>query len=65
MVDMHKHCPICGNPMPLSEKVCSPECEKVYNNKIAQVKKTRIALYGIIAVFLVIWALMTFGIVKL
>ena len=28
-VEPHKHCPICGTPIPLNELVCSPDCQKV------------------------------------
>lgn len=27
-VEPHKHCPICGTPIPLNELVCSPDCQK-------------------------------------
>lgn len=59
-VDPHKHCPICGTPIPLDELVCSPDCEKVWNHKIAQHKKTRLVLTGVIIIFIIVWAIMMF-----
>ena len=40
-VEPHKHCPICGTPIPLNELVCSPDCQKVWDQKLAkEVTKT-------------------------
>mgnify|MGYP000090706664 FL=1 len=55
-VEPHKHCPICGTPIPLNELVCSPDCQKVWD----QQKKSRYMLTGVIILFLAIWAIMTF-----
>lgn len=35
MIDPHKHCPICGTPIPLNELVCSPDCQKVWDQKFS------------------------------
>ena len=59
-VEPHKHCPICGTPIPLNELVCSPDCQKVWDARLAQIKKTRIVLYAVIALFLIVWAIMNF-----
>ena len=59
-VEPHKHCPICGTPIPLNELVCSADCQKVWDARLAQTRRTRIILYIIIAIFLIIWAIMTF-----
>ena len=29
MVEPHKHCPVCGTPIPMKERVCSADCQKV------------------------------------
>lgn len=55
MVEPHKHCPICGTPIPLDELVCSQDCQTVWNQKIAQHKKSRIALFAIIILFVIVW----------
>ena len=55
MVEPHKHCPICGTPIPLNELVCSQECQTVWNQKISQHKKSRIALFAIIILFIIVW----------
>ena len=33
-VEPHKHCPICGTPIPLNELVCSPDCQKVWDARL-------------------------------
>ena len=55
MVEPHKHCPICGTPIPLNELVCSQDCQTVWNQKIAKHKKSRIALFAIIILFIIVW----------
>lgn len=59
-VDPHKHCPICGTPIPLDELVCSQTCEKVWNQRLAQQKKSRYILLGILAVFIIIWVIVMY-----
>ena len=59
-VDPHKHCPICGTPIPLNELVCSQDCQKVWDQRLNQAKRSRIILFVVIIIFLVIWAVMTF-----
>lgn len=59
-VEPHKHCPICGTPIPLDELVCSPDCQKVWDAKINQQKKSRYVLLGVIAIFIIVWAIMMF-----
>ena len=55
-VEPHKHCPICGTPIPLNE----PDCQKVWDQRLNQQKKSRYMLTGVIILFLAIWAVMTF-----
>lgn len=59
-VEPHKHCPICGTPIPLNELVCSPDCQNVWDQRLNQQKKSRYMLTGVIILFLAIWAIMTF-----
>lgn len=59
-VDPHKHCPICGTPIPLDERVCSKDCQKVWDQRINQTKRSRIILFIVIIIFLIVWAVMTF-----
>ena len=59
-VDPHKHCPICVTPIPLDELVCSPDCQKVWDARLSQTKRSRLILYVVIVIFLIIWAVMTF-----
>jgi predicted nucleic acid-binding Zn ribbon protein len=60
MIESHKHCPICGTPIPLDEKVCSPDCEKVWNQRLEKGKKSRITLLILLVIFILVWAFMTF-----
>jgi len=57
----HKHCPVCGTPMPPDKTVCSVECEQLYET-IKTKQKRRNQLYYIILlpaiVILVIWILL-------
>ena len=62
-VEPHKHCPICGTPIPLTELVCSPDCQKVWDARVAQTKKSRMILYGVIALFVILWILFTFKVI--
>ena len=39
-VEPHKHCPICGTPIPLNELVCSPDCQKVWDARLNQRKRS-------------------------
>ncbi len=55
-VEPHKHCPICGTPIPLNELVCSPDCQTVWDARLNQRKRSRLILYIVIAIFLIIWA---------
>ena len=55
MTDQHKHCPMCGTPMPMSEKFCSPKCEQIYQDNQSKVNRTRRILYVAFTVFILIW----------
>lgn len=58
MTDIHKHCPVCSTPIPLDETTCSPNCQKVLENKQAQMKKSRIILYIVMIIFIIVFAYM-------
>lgn len=60
MIEPHKHCPICGTPIPLNELVCSPDCQKVWDDRIAKAKKSRLTLFVVIIIFIIVWAILTF-----
>jgi predicted nucleic acid-binding Zn ribbon protein len=55
MVDVHKHCPVCGMPIPLNETTCSDKCQEVLINRSNKVKKTRLILYWVIILFIIVW----------
>lgn len=60
MIDPHKHCPICGTPIPLDELVCSEECQTVWNQRLAKTRKSRIILLILLVIFIVVWFFITF-----
>ncbi len=47
----HAHCAVCGNAMQEGEgkRVCSPECQKKYDEEIARAKRSQRYGYVIIA----------------
>ncbi|KAF5088936.1 DUF2116 family Zn-ribbon domain-containing protein [Methanobacterium aggregans] len=59
MVEQHKHCPVCGKPVPLSERYCSQDCEQIAAENQKKVAKTRKILYGLFIVFILVWILLT------
>lgn len=59
MTDQHKHCPMCQKPIPLSEKFCSPNCEKVYVENQNKIARSRKILYIIFALFIIVWIFFT------
>ena len=58
-VESHKHCPICGNPIPLDERVCSPDCEKVLAQRQKQMRKSRITFFIVMVIFIIVLAYFT------
>lgn len=59
-VEPHKHCPVCGTPIPVKERVCSSDCEKVLEGRQQQIKKSRIMLFAVIVIFILVWAYFMF-----
>jgi len=55
MIEQHKHCPMCGTPIPMSEKFCYPNCEEIARANQQKVQKTRKMLYILFAVFVLVW----------
>ena len=57
-VEPHKHCPICGTPIPLNELVCSPDCQKVWDARLKQRKRSQLILYVVKSCFTVICSIL-------
>ncbi len=55
MVDQHKHCPMCGTPIPMNERFCSPKCEQILAERQRKVAKTRKIIYLAFAALLIIY----------
>ena len=58
-VEAHKHCPVCGTPIPLTERVCSPDCEKVLAQRQKQMRKSRITFFIVMVIFIIVLAYFT------
>lgn len=58
-VEAHRHCAICGKPIPMDESFCSDKCEDQYREKQKAMMKQRRILLLVIAVFVIIWLVMT------
>lgn len=55
MTKPHRHCTVCGTPIPLEESTCSDKCEKVLKENQNRVRKSRIFIYAIFAIVIIIW----------
>ena len=55
VVEAHRHCAICGKPIPMSESFCSDQCQEQFQLRQKQVKKQRNMLYVVIAIFVIVW----------
>ena len=51
----HKHCPVCGKPIGMSEQFCSPECEQTVTKQRKSQKRTSWIFIGILVVFMLVW----------
>ena len=60
MTDPHKHCPMCGTPMPMDERFCSPKCEATYAERARKVIKTRRIIYIAFAALIIIYLIYMF-----
>ena len=52
VVEAHRHCAICGKPIPLSESFCSDQCQEQFQLRQKQVAKQRKIIYVLIGVFI-------------
>ncbi|MDD5959568.1 MAG: DUF2116 family Zn-ribbon domain-containing protein [Methanobrevibacter wolinii] len=55
-VEPHKHCPVCGTPIPLSERACSPDCEKVIRQREKQMNRNQKLVTVLLIIFILVWA---------
>ncbi|RAP48007.1 MAG: hypothetical protein BZ136_05615 [Methanosphaera sp. rholeuAM74] len=59
-VEAHRHCAICGRPIPMDESFCSDVCQEAYEMKKNQVAKQRKILVGLVVIFVLIYIFMVF-----
>ena len=55
MIEQHKHCPVCGTPIPMDEKFCSPNCEQIAITNQQKIRRSRRMIYILFAIFILIW----------
>ncbi|MCS7146454.1 MAG: DUF2116 family Zn-ribbon domain-containing protein [Nitrososphaerota archaeon] len=48
----HRHCIVCGRPVPPKEEICSDECRNVYEGRLRRERRTRIFLLILYAALL-------------
>ncbi len=53
-MEQHKHCQVCGKPVPVDEKFCSEKCREEYEDLVSKRKKRQYIMFGLLAVFLVL-----------
>lgn len=59
MTKPHRHCSVCGTPIPLEERTCSDKCQKILVDNRNKVNKTKKIIYVLFAAFVLIWIGMT------
>jgi predicted nucleic acid-binding Zn ribbon protein len=57
MVDQHKHCPMCGTPIPMNERFCSPKCEQIFAERQRKLARTRKIMFAGLAIVIIIYLL--------
>ncbi|MBR0472851.1 MAG: DUF2116 family Zn-ribbon domain-containing protein [Methanosphaera sp.] len=55
VVEAHRHCAICGKPIPMSESFCSDQCQEQFQLRQQQVAKQRKIMYAVFAVVIIVW----------
>ena len=55
-IPAHKHCNMCGKSIPVSEKICSDECNEKYQMLLKKGRTLRYVVY----IMMVIFALVCF-----
>ncbi|MGM0509929.1 MAG: DUF2116 family Zn-ribbon domain-containing protein [Thermoplasmatota archaeon] len=53
-MEPHKHCQICGKPVPLDKDFCSEKCREDYSDLMKKKKRRMYIIYILLAVFLVL-----------
>lgn len=55
LASSHKHCPVCGKPIALSETFCSTECEATVTKQRSSQRRMNWIFIGILVVFMLVW----------
>lgn len=55
MTKPHRHCAVCGTPIPLEERTCSTKCQNILTENQKKVNKTKKIIYAVFAAFVLIW----------
>ena len=57
----HKHCIVCRKVCSVKKDTCSDECEAEWNENLRKRRRMQFVLWGVIAVFIAILLVATFG----
>ncbi|MCL2156934.1 MAG: DUF2116 family Zn-ribbon domain-containing protein [Methanobrevibacter sp.] len=60
MTEIHKHCPVCGTPIPLKESTCSQKCQDVIVEQQSKIRRSRITLFIVMIIFIIVFAFLMF-----
>lgn len=53
-MEPHKHCQMCGGPIPIDEVICSDKCREEFQVLMKKRKNRLYLIYALLAVFLVL-----------
>ncbi|MFO8109849.1 MAG: DUF2116 family Zn-ribbon domain-containing protein [Thermoplasmata archaeon] len=53
-MDPHKHCGVCGKPVPLEETFCSEKCREEYKEMLSKRRNRMYMIYALLAILLVL-----------
>ena len=51
----HAHCQVCGKSIPVSERVCSPDCQQRYQQMVKRRKMTIGVMWALIVIMLLVY----------
>jgi predicted nucleic acid-binding Zn ribbon protein len=56
MIEDHKHCIVCGKPVPMDQLVCSPSCDEILKKHQKSAARARTIMLVIIFVMIILIA---------
>ncbi len=53
-IPSHRHCPVCGNSMPIDAEFCSDECRDKYLQKVKRDRRMRLFFFLFYAILMAV-----------